>query len=123
MRSKVLQKGTVSEKQSTHRGNDGTGFVAERGMCVNCGAWKGELGHESSPSLYVEHLMLVLDGIWKVLKKDGVCFINLGDSYAGSGKGPTGHNGVQRAAERQGFVDQRSSTDDGVKAKSLYLIP
>jgi hypothetical protein len=29
--------------------------------------------------------------------------VNLGDSYAGSGKGPTGHNGIGNQAKRQGF--------------------
>ena len=43
-------------------------------------------GLEKSPEMYVEHTVLFLREIWRVLREDGVCFWNVGDSYA-SGKG------------------------------------
>lgn len=69
-----------------------------------CGAWRGELGSEPTPGLFIEHLVSIFDEVWRVLRKDGLVFCNLGDSYSGSGKGPTGHNGIGDQGERQGFV-------------------
>ena len=44
---------------------------------------KCQLGLESSPDLYVKHLALIIEEIYRVLKKEGNFFINIGDSYAG----------------------------------------
>jgi len=48
---------------------------------------KGQLGLEKTPEEYVETMTEVFREVRRVLRKDGVCFINLGDSYFGSGKG------------------------------------
>lgn len=64
---------------------DGKGYI-----CSTCGAWMGELGHEFSPELYVKHLCDIFDEVKRVLKKEGTCFVNIGDSYWGSG-GSIGH--------------------------------
>lgn len=46
--------------------------------------WLGQYGLEPTVSLYVQHTVEVLRAIRRVLRSDGVCFFNLGDSYAGS---------------------------------------
>ncbi len=116
------------------------GQKATMGAHCPCGAWRGELGHEPTPQLFVQHLVEVFREVKRVLKPDGVCFVNLGDSYAGSGKGPTGHNGIGNQEQRQGFLggrgansvlgskghrdsQQRSPTPNGTRPKSLVLIP
>lgn len=48
----------------------------------------GQIGIEQSPQLYIERLISVFDEVYRVLKKDGTLWLNIGDSYAGSGKGP-----------------------------------
>lgn len=48
---------------------------------------EGQLGLEASPDLYVENLVFIFREIWRVLRKDGTVWLNLGDSYYGSGKG------------------------------------
>lgn len=48
----------------------------------------GQIGIEQSPQLYIERLVSVFDEVYRVLKKDGTLWLNVGDSYAGSGKGP-----------------------------------
>lgn len=55
--------------------------------CGRCGTWRGQLGLEPTIELYLSHLLEVTKEIWRVLRKDGVFFVNIGDSYAGSGKG------------------------------------
>jgi DNA modification methylase len=54
--------------------------------CIKCGAWRGQLGLEPTPELYVEHLMMIFSEIKRVLKKDGSFYLNIGDTYV-SGKG------------------------------------
>jgi len=56
------------------------------GFCSLCGAWRGALGLEPTMELYLLHLIEIMREIKRVLRKDGVCFLNIGDSYA-SGKG------------------------------------
>lgn len=44
-----------------------------------------ELGSEPTIELFVENMCSVYDEVWRVLRDDGLCFVNLGDSYAGGG--------------------------------------
>lgn len=45
----------------------------------------GQIGLEETPEAYVEKLVAVFREVRRVLKDDGTIFLNLGDSYAGSG--------------------------------------
>ena len=56
-------------------------------FCVKCDAWKGQLGLEPTPELYVEHLMMIFREVKRVLRRDGSFYLNIGDTYAGSGMG------------------------------------
>jgi DNA modification methylase len=47
----------------------------------------GQLGLEKSPEEYVEKMVAVFREVKRVLLDDGTVWLNLGDSYAGSGKG------------------------------------
>ena len=44
-----------------------------------------EIGTEQTPDEYVAKLVAVFAEVRRVLKDDGVCWVNLGDSYAGGG--------------------------------------
>lgn len=46
---------------------------------------KDQLGLESSPKQYVENTLIWAAEVWRVLKDTGVFFLNIGDSYNGSG--------------------------------------
>ncbi len=61
------------------------GQVSQGQFCGRCGAWLGELGLEPTPDLYVTHLVDVLMEVFRVLRKDGTLWLNIGDTYAGSG--------------------------------------
>lgn len=54
-------------------------------FCSLCGAVKSAYGLEPSPEMYIEHSLEFLREIRRVLRKDGVCFFNMGDSYASHG--------------------------------------
>jgi site-specific DNA-methyltransferase (cytosine-N4-specific) len=103
-----------------HKWNDAS-------FCCVCAAWFGELGQEPTPQLYVEHIVAIMRGVWRVLRKDGCVWLNIGDGSARSGKGPTGWNGTGDQVKRQGFGGRGESHSKpklaDVPAKSLLLIP
>jgi DNA modification methylase len=85
-----------------------------------CGAWLGNLGLEPTPDLFVEHLVEVFREVRRVLRDDGVLWLNLGSSYFGGGKGPTGQNGIGDQSARQGWSGSRRGPayGNGDKARS-----
>src|SRR6266850_7290299 len=70
--------------------------------CVNCVVtsppyWglrdynvEGQLGLESTPQEYVDRMVEVFREVRRVLRTDGTLWLNMGDCYAGSGKGRNG---------------------------------
>lgn len=94
----------VSDKQ---RSNNGSAGHQARDICPKCGAQRidKQLGMEQTPEQYVEHMVTVFREIWRVLRDDGVVFLNLGDSYFGSGgahKLEHANPGLSRSAFRGG---------------------
>jgi len=60
-----------------------SGIETNQGQyCKACGAWRGAFGLEPTPELYVQHTIEILREIRRVLRPDGVCFWNIGDSYS-----------------------------------------
>lgn len=72
------------------------------------------LGLEDTPEAYVGHLVLVFRDVRRVLRDDGVCWLNLGDSYAGSwgNYSPGGITGEQRPQTDDGKRWERRAYDD-----------
>lgn len=75
-------------------------------------------------------MVQVFREVKRVLRKDGVCFLNIGDSYAGSKEGNT--NGTGAGGASTGKVQQKDGvlTDAfkkelqaGTKPKNMLLIP
>ena len=80
--------------------------------------WKGGYGLEPTIELYVEHTVQILREIKRVLRKDGVVFWNIGDSYSGSG-GAGGDYNEGGLREGQPKYPGRCP----LKPKDLCLIP
>lgn len=83
------------------------------------------LGLEETPEAYTAHLVAVFREVWRVLRKDGVCWLNLGDSYA-TGAGKVGdHPGGGAQGERwNGPTTQPNRMPlPGLKPKDLCGIP
>jgi site-specific DNA-methyltransferase (adenine-specific) len=53
---------------------------------------KEQLGLESKFESYIQKLIEIFNEVFRVLKDDGTCFVNIGDTYGGSGKGVGGKN-------------------------------
>ena len=57
-------------------------------LCTLCGAWQGELGQEPTPDLFIEHLVLIFRECKRVLRKDGILWVNIGDTYTANPPSP-----------------------------------
>jgi len=82
----------LNSKEVTNRGNLGI-ELTPTSFCSKCAAWKGQLGAEPTPELYIQHLVQVMREVRRVLRPDGVFWVNIGDSWAG-GKGQSGSRGA-----------------------------
>jgi len=65
------------------------------GFCA-CGAWRGHLGLEPTPQMFVDNLVLIFREVRRVLRDDGALFLNLGDSYFGSSTSASKHKNLGR---------------------------
>ena len=61
----------------------------------------GQIGLEDTPEAYIERLVDVFHEVKRVLKNDGTLWVNIADSYWGSGKGQNGDgtNSVKSAKQ------------------------
>jgi site-specific DNA-methyltransferase (cytosine-N4-specific) len=88
---------------------------------------EGQLGLEASPAEYVENLRALFAQVRHVLADDGTFWLNLGDSYAGSGKGRWGDgssNATGKQATNVGSTMGTLTKDaSGLPAKNLLGIP
>jgi len=101
-----------------------TGKQTAAGFCSLCGAWKVAYGLEPTPEMYIEHTILILREIRRVLRKDGVVFWNIGDSYYGSGQGASTNPDVLiNAKEVYNIGKRHNKTSSVLKPKDLCLIP
>ena len=69
---------------TTHRGaKKGTDQAKWKDKCPNCGAIKidKQIGLEPTFEKYISDLCDIFDEVKRVLRKDGTCWINLGDTY------------------------------------------
>ena len=79
-----------------------------------------QLGLEETPEEFVENLVQVFREVKRVLRDDGTVWLNLGDSYSGSGKGPsTSLNKEHHNLERT----HSKIVPDNLKPKDLVGIP
>lgn len=104
----------------------------------------GQFGLESTPEEYVAKMVQVFREVKRVLRDDGTLWLNLGDSYAGSGRGGNPDAGTKQgtnagsqtigvlygrekdsaAAERARIKEQfKALSNSGIKPKDLVGIP
>jgi DNA modification methylase len=92
-----------------------------------CGATRvdAQLGLEATPDAYVAGLVAVFRQVHRILRADGVCFLNLGDSYSGY-HGNSRVPDDQAPSNKPGYVENMRATTVGVgglKPKDLVGIP
>lgn len=84
---------------------------------------KGQLGLEKTPEEYVAKMVEIFSEVKRVLKDDGVLWLNLGDSYAGAGG--MGSWVDSKASKGMTIIKQypRNKPIKGLKPKDLCGIP
>jgi len=91
----------------------------------------GQIGLEQTPDEYVAEMVAVFREIRRVLADDGVLWLNLGDSYAGSGKGAYADGQVRLTEKSAKQITSTGTTQgsftkaivDGLKPKDLVGVP
>jgi DNA modification methylase len=82
---------------------------------------EGQIGMEDTPQKYIEEMVEVFSCVKDILADDGVLWVNIGDSYNGSGGQGTKPNIMSKeAAEGRGG---KAIKVDGIKPKDLIGIP
>lgn len=117
-----------------------------RSVCTFCGAVRvdEQIGLEPTVAQYVERLVDVFMEVHRVLRSDGTCWINLGDTYSSSGRASFGStigtsstlNGSQRsqvafrkaepgrrAADVEPEEGMPSHYESGFRPKNLLMLP
>jgi DNA modification methylase len=96
---------------------------------------KGQIGLEATPEAFVARMVEVFREVRRVLRPDGTCWINIGDSYAGScmtggtrsinGQGQKLESMFRRSFTKNKLASNRDGTGkvSGLKAKDLVGIP
>ena len=91
--------------------------------CIHCNAWKGQYGLESTPAAFVEHTRLWAKEAWRVLRNDGIFFLNLADSYHNPTKW-TNKDGAQTISKGNARdLATGRKQDCGIPSKCQLLIP
>ena len=81
----------------------------------------GQIGLEETPEDYIKAMVEVFRCVWDVLEDNGTLWLNIGDSYNGSGGQGTKPNIMSKeAAEGRGG---KAIKVDGIKPKDLIGIP
>ena len=87
--------------------------------------WEGELGAEPDFNQYINHLCDIFDEVKRVLKDDGTCWVNLGDTYGGCS--PNSSYGIKTKGETSFLKSvehlQKTAHTRGKYSKSLLLLP
>lgn len=90
---------------------------------------EAQIGLETTPDAYVAKIVEVFREVRRVLKKDGTLWLNLGDSYAGSGRGlmgdgtPSDRGNAKQGTNRGTTVGSFVHVETGLKPKDLIGIP
>ncbi len=86
-----------------------------------------EIGSEATPEAFVQTMVDVFREVRRVLRPDGVCWMNMGDSYATgttAARNPTTTKGADVPASWSGRSQpERCGTPAGYKTKDLLMLP
>jgi DNA modification methylase len=72
--------------------------------------YEKQIGLEETPEAYVQKLVEVFREVRRVLRDDGTCWVNLGDSYAG---GKQGRSDAHEMASSGGIANKRPHSEMG----------
>ena len=120
-----LHGGTVTTSTVGSVLNDSakTDWVTKESFCSKCGAWRGSLGLEPTFELYIKHLCDIFDEVKRVLRKDGTCWVNLGDTYNSHSTGKGNVGGIEKKSRLMRDIQAGNNRKIDLPDKTLCLIP
>lgn len=86
----------------------------------------GQIGLENTPEEYIERLVRIFHEVKRVMRDDGTLWLNIADSYSGSGKGAWKNKERQKETYKvePGSPQTRVRTTQGnIKKKDMIGIP
>jgi DNA modification methylase len=91
-------------------------------FCKHCGAWKGEHGLEPSAALYIKHSVDIFREVRRIIRKDGICFLNIGDKF-NSGKSVSKDKEKWPAQSRNRTDSEFAAISSEIHEKESFGIP
>ncbi|OHB80534.1 MAG: hypothetical protein A2W31_06765 [Planctomycetes bacterium RBG_16_64_10] len=84
----------------------------------------GQLGMEKTPQEYIAKMVAVFREVRRVLRSDGTLWMNMGDGYAGGGRGGNPEESAfRKQATNAGSLVPPSPMPPGLKPKDLIGMP
>jgi DNA modification methylase len=83
----------------------------------------GQIGLESSPAEFIATMVEVFEELRRVLRPDGTCWVNMGDSYAAGGQGAGAGPCKQDTNKGTLRLDRPRRAPGGLKPKDLCMMP
>jgi DNA modification methylase len=136
-----VRENPCNAKSGLGGGTKTNGHAAEgfKNECPRCGATRvdQQIGLEATPEAFVQSMVDVFREVRRVLRADGTCWVNLGDSYSGGGgyapdapvnvarrEAGSGMDGAFRFSPRvQDRQSVKPKVTTGLKQKDLVGIP
>jgi DNA modification methylase len=126
--TKVFGNAEFNQNRPSRSETKTPGYYAQ--VCPKCNAKRVDfqIGLETTPEEYVERLRQVFSEVRRVLKREGTLWLNLGDTYFGSGCGtndyrtPASHS-ISRPTLYAGPRPQNNVKHSILKPKDLVGIP
>lgn len=132
----------LAQRAALYGAGTGSGSAVQasqyRDTCGKCGAKRidQQLGLEATPDQYLDNMVAVFREVRRVLRPDGTCWLNIGDSYAASrggsdmpaqtvhGGGTNGADNLEtRRGKGEGYRANRDPAAHGLKHKDLLMMP
>lgn len=117
-------RGEAAHYKQSSNGNGTSARNVFRDECGKCGAIRidAQIGLEASPQLFIAKMVEVFEEVRRVLRSDGMLFLNLGDSYA-SNWPCNRRSQIGSGSLENGKREARPPRLGGLKDKDLMLIP
>ena len=81
------------------------------------------LGLEPTPEAFIAHMVLVFRDVWRVMRKDATCWVNMGDSYSANHGSGSVSPVIKQASNTGSLLDTSRKPTSGLKSKDLCGIP